>query len=273
MKRQEIVMIRNLFHIWREDRNLANVAVEDLLDDFVGSLPTTSPCPTNGKSEDEFFAEFFKERTVLDSQEKAAIPDITCVSCYYSTAVQTLREKLWCSCVNSERHPEAKYFDLRFWVKVESGLPCWRHSLLNNSEAWGQRRRAEILNFVLDSEPSSYGDLPLDDANDKATLTEHYKRAALRTLERCKEGISSGPSSTKAPTMQETPIRSEKLAAIKRCQNCYYCVDTKKLRSSWWCACTHPGRSTESMVAGRMWVKSRLGLVCWTKREADTSEP
>ncbi|MFX0045373.1 MAG: hypothetical protein ACFE8Z_05970 [Candidatus Hermodarchaeota archaeon] len=266
-------MIRNSFRVWREDGNLTNVSVEDLLDDFIGSLPETSPRPTNGKPEDEFFAEIFKERTVLDNQEKATIPDITCVSCYFSTAVQTLRDELWCSCVNSERHPDAKYFDLRFWVKVESGLPCWRHPLLNSNEEWVQQRRAEILNFLLDPEPLNNEELPVDDRTDNATLAEHYKRAALRTLERCRDEISSEPSFTKVPTREEPPILSEKLTPIKRCQNCYYCVDTKKLRSSWWCACTNPGRSTESLDAGRMWVKSRLGLVCWTKKDADRLEP
>ncbi|MFW9943864.1 MAG: hypothetical protein ACFFB7_02605, partial [Candidatus Sifarchaeia archaeon] len=243
-------MIRNSLCVWREDGGLTYVAVEDLLNDFIGSLPEASPCPANGKSEDEFFAEIFRERTILDDQQKAATPDITCVSCYFSTAVQTLREELWCSCVNSERHPDARYFDLRFWVKVESGLPCWRNPLLNSNEEWVQRRRAEILNFLLDPNPLDDEKLPVDDATDNATLAEHYKRAALRTLERCREEISSEPSFTKVSTRQELPVRLEKHVHIKRCQTCYYCVDTKKLRSSWWCACTNPGRSTESLDAG-----------------------
>ena len=272
MKRQEIVMIRNSFRVWREDGNLTNVALGELLDAFIGSLPETCPCPTNGKPENEFFAEFFKERTVLDDQQKTAIPDITCVNCYFSTAVQTLREELWCSCVNSERHPDAKYFDLGFWVKVESGLPCWRHPLLNSNEEWFQKRRAEILNFLLDPEPLNDEELPADDVTDNAALAEHYKRAALKTLERCREGISSEPSFTKVSRKKEPPVQSEKLAPFKRCQNCYYCVDTKKLRSTWWCACTHPGRSAEGVAAGRLWVKSRIGLVCWTKRDTDESE-
>ena len=104
-------------------------------------------------------------------------------------------------------------------------------------------------------------------------LKKHHPKNYEEALERYREDISSESSFIESHPKPAPPVRSEKLAPFRRCQNCYYCVDTRKLRSSWWCARTHPGRSTESLVAGRMWVKSRLGLVCWTKREADPSEP
>jgi hypothetical protein len=267
-KCEEDMMIRNLLRVGAEDRNLTNVAVEDLLSDFANSLPATVPrSPKNG-SEDKSLIELFKERTVLDDRQKASISENTCISCYFSTAVQTLRKELWCSCVNSERHPDAKYFDLRFWVKVEQKLPCWRHSLINTEEEWATERRGETSSSPLDPAPLVDEDLLVGNATDMATLAERYRKAALRTLERFRKETTSETSSANAQTMSETPAKSERLAPVRRCQNCYYCVETRKLRSSWWCACTHPGRSTESLVAGKMWVKSRLGLVCWTKRES-----
>jgi len=270
-KCEEDMMIRNLIRVGTEDRSFTNVAVEDLLSDFVNSLPATvSRSPKNG-SEDESLIELFKERTVLGDRQKASISENTCISCYFSTAAQTLREELWCSCVNSERHPDAKYFDLRFWVKVEEGLPCWRHSLINTEEEWATERRGETSGPLLDPAPLVDEDLLAGNATDKATLAERYRRAALRTLERYRKDASSETSSANAHMKSEPPVKSERLAPFRRCQNCYYCVDTRNLRSSWWCACTHPGRSTESLVAGRMWVKSRLGLGCWTRRESESS--
>jgi len=264
-------MIRNPFRGRRKSGDLSEVAVDDLLNDFINSLPVTSTCSPKNKPEDVSFTEIFKERTVLDDRQKAEIQGNTCVGCYFSTAVQMLRKELWCSCVNSERHSDAKYFDLRFWVKVESGLPCWRHPLINTDDEWVTKRKGEILDFLLNPEPLTDDDLPPDDTTDRAALAEHYKRAALRTLERCRKDVSTEPGFNKAQKKPEPPVRSEKLSPVKRCQDCYYCVDTRKLPGTWWCACTNPGRSVESVDAGRMWVKSRLGLACWTRKESESS--
>jgi hypothetical protein len=59
-----------------------------------------------------------------------------------------------------------------------------------------------------------------------------------------------------------TIIASEKISPVKRCQNCYYCVNERTIGGSCWCHCTNPGRSTEGS-SGKSWMKSSLNLPCW----------
>ncbi len=58
------------------------------------------------------------------------------------------------------------------------------------------------------------------------------------------------------------PVVSEKTPAIKRCQNCYFCVGERKFGGSSWVQCSNPGRST-TVISSGSWVKSGLNLPCW----------
>jgi hypothetical protein len=90
--------------------------------------------------------------------------------------------------------------------------------------------------------------------------TNESKRAARKTLEKYRKDI---PVEKKK---EIAPVKSEKLAPIKRCQSCYFCVGEKKVSGSCWCHCTNPGRSTHAVAKGS-WVKSRMNLPCWKAPE------
>ena len=74
--------------------------------------------------------------------------------------------------------------------------------------------------------------------------------------------VTSAESPQERAQIPDRPVVSEKISAVKRCQNCYYCVDTHMLSGSVWCKCSHPGRSGESAI-DKSWIKSKLNLPCW----------
>ena len=89
-----------------------------------------------------------------------------------------------------------------------------------------------------------------------AVVSNESKAAARRTLEKYRKD----PPDVKKK--EAVPVISEKIAPLKRCQTCYFCVGEKKLSGSCWCHCTNPGRSTHAIAKGS-WVKSRMNLPCW----------
>lgn len=95
--------------------------------------------------------------------------------------------------------------------------------------------------------------------NDDDYVSMMLKKGARRTIEKHRrdEPIDQTPKKK-----SEQPVISEKMSTVKRCQNCYFSVQEKKLSGSYWCHCTNPGRST-NVVSKGSWVKSQLNLPCW----------
>ena len=95
--------------------------------------------------------------------------------------------------------------------------------------------------------------------NDEDYVSMMLKKGARRTIDkhRRNEPVDQSPKKKSEP-----PVISEKMPTVKRCQNCYFSVQEKKLSGSYWCHCTNIGRST-NVVSKGSWVKSQLNLPCW----------
>jgi hypothetical protein len=102
---------------------------------------------------------------------------------------------------------------------------------------------------------------PAEDPWSEEYLTKLHKIEARRTIEKYRK---NEPFVAEKPSAKvERPIISEKFSGVRKCQNCYYCIGTRKVGGAWWCHCTNPGRSTEVEVQTQPWVKSGLNLPCW----------
>ncbi|MHA2177427.1 MAG: hypothetical protein ACXABH_11520 [Candidatus Thorarchaeota archaeon] len=66
---------------------------------------------------------------------------------------------------------------------------------------------------------------------------------------------------------RDRPVVSEKVTAMKKCETCYFCVDSKHVGGSSWCHCSNLARSQDT-TAATSWVRSRLNLTCWQKPES-----
>ncbi len=95
--------------------------------------------------------------------------------------------------------------------------------------------------------------------NDEDYVSMMLKKGARRTIDkhRRNEPVDQSPKKK-----SKQPVISEKMSTVKRCQNCYFSVQEKKLSGSYWCHCTNIGRST-NVVSKGSWVKSQLNLPCW----------
>jgi len=117
-----------------------------------------------------------------------------------------------------------------------------------------------LLDDLLDTEvkPESR---PAEDPWSEEYQTKLHKKEARKTIEKYRR---DEPFITKEPRVRpEQPIVSEKMSQMRKCQNCYYCIGTRKVGGSWWCHCTNIGRSIECETQAKSWVKSGLNLPCW----------
>ncbi|MHA2026153.1 MAG: hypothetical protein ACW98U_09650 [Candidatus Thorarchaeota archaeon] len=89
-----------------------------------------------------------------------------------------------------------------------------------------------------------------------------HKHKALQTLEKYRKDRQVDLRRPK-----ESPIISEKISLVKKCENCYFCVNTKRVGGSAWCHCTHIGRSLDTTSVAS-WVRSRLNSSCWRRLES-----
>jgi hypothetical protein len=89
-----------------------------------------------------------------------------------------------------------------------------------------------------------------------------HKHNALETLKKYRKEI---PYEVKKP--KERLTVSEKMAPIRKCETCYFCVNNKRVGGSSWCRCTNLGRSANTNVAAS-WVRSRLDAPCWRRPES-----
>ena len=88
-----------------------------------------------------------------------------------------------------------------------------------------------------------------------------HKHKALETLKKYRK---EKPLDLKQS--MESPIKSDKLAPMRKCESCYFCVDNKRVGGSSWCHCTNVGRSTDTAIVVA-WVRSRLNAPCWRRPE------
>ena len=115
----------------------------------------------------------------------------------------------------------------------------------------------DFVNSVIEDDCKRVADMDDDDY-----VSMMLKKDARRTIEKHRRD-EPVKQSEKSPKKNIEPlVISEKLSAIKRCQNCYFSVREKKIGGSYWCHCTNPGRSTDVICKGS-WVKSQLNLPCW----------
>ncbi len=98
--------------------------------------------------------------------------------------------------------------------------------------------------------------------DDEEYINMMLKKDAKRILQEHRKKQPIAQSSSHETQKSDQQIASEKISIIKRCQNCYYCVDSYSLGGSVWCNCTNPGRSSHS-DASKSWIKSKLNLPCW----------
>ena len=100
--------------------------------------------------------------------------------------------------------------------------------------------------------------------DDEEYVAMMLKKDAKRILKngRKDEPVSPTESLQERGQVPSRPVVSEKISALKRCQNCYYCIDSHMLGGSVWCKCSHSGRSGESDL-DNFWIKSKLNLPCW----------
>jgi len=117
-----------------------------------------------------------------------------------------------------------------------------------------------LLDDLLDTEIKSET-RPAEDPWSEDYLTKLHKKEAKKTLEKYRKDT---PIIQEEPRMkQEQPVVSEKMSQMRKCQDCYYCLGTRKVGGSWWCHCTNLGRSMECEMQTESWVKSKLNLPCW----------
>ena len=121
----------------------------------------------------------------------------------------------------------------------------------------------ELLDdFVeLENKEENHSVADMDDEEYVAMMLK--KDAKKRVKVGRKDGsIASSESNVPRTKIPNPPVVSERLSAVKRCQNCYFCIDSHTLGGSVWCHCTNPGRSGDSDMS-KSWIKSKLNLPCW----------
>jgi hypothetical protein len=212
-------------------------------------------------------------------ERKTDVEDFSenCQTCFYCARVIKVGESLLCACTNRERKLEARYFNYKWWVICQDNPGCWKSSPKSNTDAI-LRRKSEPLADSAKVQPDD--ELPvtsdqlirkppevlteLDPETEMAlaflrdeVISSSSKRKALETIEKYRKDPP-----TKRPRKKKTPVLSEKIPPVKKCQNCYYCAAQRTIGGSCWCHCSNPGRSIEA-ISGKAWIKSQLNLPCW----------
>ncbi|MHA1960371.1 MAG: hypothetical protein ACW99U_09080 [Candidatus Thorarchaeota archaeon] len=120
-----------------------------------------------------------------------------------------------------------------------------------------------LKDFVSDKEKKSQQDIK--ELTDEEFLNDFFKKSAMKKIQKYRKDLPI--EITKIEKKPDPPVVSEKMTLVKRCQNCYYLTDSKKVGNNWWCACTNPGRARHGSSTGGIWIKSELNLTCWRRKE------
>jgi len=142
--------------------------------------------------------------------------------------------------------------------KIRVQPPNFRKKLLETDSN-------EVLSSVQDTSKESLNRNEMIDTLFREEIIAVHKHKALETLKKYRKDRPVEVLSSK-----EEPIAFEKIAPLKRCDNCYFCADEKRLGGSSWCHCTNVGRSRDGPMTAS-WVRSRLNAPCWKRLESITS--
>lgn len=161
---------------------------------------------------------------------------------------------------------ELMLIQFRLSIGFESIFLTWEREKLTTLKLKKKRKTVEdmsvdsLLDDLIDTDVKSET-RPAEDPWSEEYLSKLHKKEAKKTLQKYRR---DEPISQEEPRKRsERPVVSEKITQMRKCQNCYYCVATRKVGGSWWCHCTNLGRSTESDIQTQSWVKSKLNLPCW----------
>ncbi|MGY5879857.1 MAG: hypothetical protein RTV31_06380 [Candidatus Thorarchaeota archaeon] len=279
-------------------KNIDDVSVSKLLDDFVDLDVEDEGKKPVDMADEEYISMMLKKdaarklermrkepATLKHEDESKVSEDLdslleSCQSCFYCTDERIRGDRILCACTNVERELESKYVQFKWWVISQSKPKCWKSppcdavddilqkyaEVESVEEPIGKQREPAkkiVIDEVIESHDVEDAVEPKVSNIDMERIQEELtsrtlKRKARETLEKHRKKTPAKKKKGK----QKSPVVSEKISPVKRCQNCYFCVGEKKISGSCWCHCTNPGRSSNVEHSGS-WVKSKLNLHCW----------
>ncbi|MFW9834940.1 MAG: hypothetical protein ACFFEK_13150 [Candidatus Thorarchaeota archaeon] len=162
------------------------------------------------------------------------------------------------------------YFELLESIEEESEIPDPDIPDVDVHPPPFTRRPSESITIEVESDDSDEIETELEPVPRNEMVAAYFreetiaihKHKALQTLEKYRRNKPLEITRAKEP-----PIVSEKITPMKRCENCYFCVDAKRVGGSSWCHCTNLARSTDTTIAAS-WVRSRLNAPCWRREES-----
>jgi hypothetical protein len=278
-------------------KTLGDVSVAELLDEFVDLDVVEDAKGVTAMTDEEYVQLMLKKearkkiakakrepKRLKEEREEERKADAEnfperCQTCFYCARVIKVGESFLCACKNSERKPEARYFNYKWWVICQDNPGCWKSPPKSSMDAI-LRRKVEPLpeseQEADEIEGKAGEELPahkppeivteLDPETEMAlaflrdeVISSSSKRKALETIEKYRK---DPPAKRPRKRKKKAPVVSEKIAPEKKCQNCYYCAAQRTIGGSCWCHCTNPARSIEG-TNGKSWIKSQLNLPCW----------
>ncbi|MGY5872564.1 MAG: hypothetical protein RTV72_09980 [Candidatus Thorarchaeota archaeon] len=285
----------------KRTKTIDDVAVSKLLDDFV-DLDIKDDSKRETDMNDEEYVSMMlkkdamrkierlkKEPVSIQYEEKASVSEDlkavfeSCQSCFYCANVKLLGDHIICACTNAERELEARYARFKWWVISQPNPSCWtsppcdaiddilRQHVEPDSE---QEQVEEPAKSEMSQEEETAVQEVVESHDVEDAVEEEGMKIAVDFLQeelgqsmlkqKAKETLKKyrKEKPIKKKKKSESPVVSEKLSTVKRCQNCYFCAGQKKIGGSCWCHCTNPGRSSD-VKSDKSWVKSRLNLSCW----------
>jgi hypothetical protein len=140
---------------------------------------------------------------------------------------------------------------------------------------WSKRLQKLAVHELLDSFISNERPKKVvekSDQTDRQLFHEVLRQDVMRQYRKITTEISEARKKTAPENLilsyskeSDKPIVSKKLRPVKSCQNCYFCVDSKRLGSIVWCKCSNTLRVSEA--GSGVWIPSKINLDCWTCNE------
>jgi len=136
---------------------------------------------------------------------------------------------------------------------------------------WKRKKQKTIEDMTVEDLLEEFNDLEANGIINHVTVVDddvfvqrRLRIEARRTLEKLKKTSpdSKDEDSVDLPPIKKKPVMSQATSVIKRCQNCYFCVNSHTLGSSVWCYCANPSRSSGEDIS-KSWIRSRMNLPCW----------
>ncbi len=226
--------------MWKRKKKkdtLENVSVTKLLDDFVDLDVEDDSKRAGDMGDDEYIAMMVKKEAQRKLERSKKDPKPT----EHDEMPSPLNESIE-KIPPPKSEPQSETFELHCENDVSPEDEAVIEEVMSSQFIQDEPDLTERMKVAVDF------------LQDEVT-TSVSKREARETLEKYRKDI---PVTKKSAS----PIVSEKMAPVKSCQNCYFCIGERKLGGSCWCNCSNPGRSSHAVSKGS-WVKSRLNLPCW----------